>query len=70
MKNKSSLPRNPVAKFMHKANNYACFHEEKRDKILLELAEKEGEEVLLAYLDSYDGECLNDIGCSNLTVEE
>lgn len=63
--------KSPVAKFMHKANNYACFHEAKRDKILLELAEKEGEEALLTYLDSYDdGECLDDIGCSNLTVED
>ena len=66
----TGLVKNPVAKFMHKANNYACFHEAKRDKILLALAEKEGEEALLAYLDSYDGECLDDVGCSNLTVED
>ena len=71
MKNKASSPRNPVAKFMHKANNYACFHGAKRDKILLELAEKEGEEALLTYLDYYgEGECLNDVGCSNLRVED
>ncbi len=63
--------RSPVAKFMHKANNYACFHEGKRDKILLALAEKGGEESLLLYLDSYDEDkCLNDVGCSNLTVED
>lgn len=64
--------KNPVAKFMHKANNYACFHEGKRDKILLTLSEKEGEESLLLYLDSYDEDnrCLNDVGCSNLTVED
>lgn len=68
---KASLPRNPVAKFMHKANNYGCFHEEKRDKILLALSEKEGEEVLLTYLDCYyGGECLNDVGCSSITVED
>lgn len=60
-----------VAKFMCKANNYACFHEGKRDKILLTLAEKEGEEALLLYLDSYDEDkCLNDVGCSNLTGED
>ena len=70
MKSQVRLPRNPVAKFMHKANNYACFHEAKRDKILLELAEKEGEEALLLYLDSYEDKCLNDVGCSNLTVED
>ena len=64
--------RSPVAKFMHKANNYACFHEEKRDKILLELAEKEGEEALLLYQEFCNNEdkCLNDVGCSNLTVED
>ena len=70
MKQITTLPRNPVAKFMCKANNYACFHEAKRDKILLELAEKEGEEVLLTYLDSYDeGECLNDVGCSSISID-
>ena len=70
MKNKASLPRSPVAKFMHKANNYACFHEGKRDKILLTLSEKEGEEALLTYLDYYEDKCLNDIGCSSITVED
>ena len=70
MKSKVSLHRNPVVKFMHKANNYACFHEEKRDKILLELTEREGEEVLLTYLDYYgEGECLNDIGCSSISID-
>lgn len=63
--------KSPVAKFMHKANSYACFHEAKRDKILLELAEKEGEEALLTYLDSYDEDkCLNDIGCSSISISE
>ena len=66
--NKASLPRNPVAKFMHKANNYGCFHEEKRDKILLAMAEKEGEEALLLYLDSYEDRCLNDVGCSSVSI--
>ena len=65
-----NLPRNTVAKFMHKANNYACFHEAKRDKILLELSEKEGEEALLTYLGSYDGECLNDVGCSGIYISD
>ena len=70
MKNKASLHRNPVAKFMHKANNYACFHEGKRDKILLALAEKEGEEALLTYLDYCDdGECLDDVGCSSISID-
>lgn len=65
------MKANYVAKNLHKANNYACFHEAKRDKILLELADKEGEEALLTYLDYYyEGEYLNDIGCSNLTVED
>lgn len=64
--------KNPIAKFMNKANNYDCFHEERRDKILIELTEKEGEEALLTYLDCCDDEdkCLNDVGCSNLTVED
>lgn len=58
--------RSPVAKFIYKANNYACFHEGKRDKILLAIAEKEGEEALLLFLDSCDeGKCLNDVGCSS-----
>lgn len=66
------LPRNPVAKFMHKANNYGCFHEEKRDKILLEMAEKEGEESLLLYQEFYNDEdkCLNDVGCSSISVDD
>lgn len=66
----TGLVKNPVAKFMHKTNNYACFHEAKRDKILLELAEKEGEEALLPYLDCYyDGTCLNDVGCSSISID-
>lgn len=69
MKQMTTLPRNPVAKFMYKANNYVCFHEAKRDKILLELAENEGEDALLAYLDSCYGECLNDIGCSSISID-
>lgn len=70
MKNKASLSRNPVAKSMPRTNNYGCFHEEKRDKIILELVDKEGEEALLSYLESHsdNGMCLNDIGCSGIYI--
>lgn len=63
---------NYVSKNLHKANNRNCFHEEKRDKLLSDVANKELDESVFNELESLvnDGFSLDDVGCSNLNVED
>ena len=63
---------NYVSKNLHKANNRGCFHEEKRDKLLSDTLDREREESLIYELESQgnDGFSLDDVSCSNLTVED
>ena len=41
-----------VSKNLHKANSRGCFHEEKRDKLLSNTLDREGEESLILYEES------------------
>ena len=61
---------NLPAKHMHKANNRGCFHEEKRDKLLSNVVNKELDESLFNGLESQGNDGFGDIGCSTLNVED
>ena len=63
---------NYVSKNLHKANNRGCFHEEKRDKLLSDAANKELDESVFYALESLGngGFSLGDIGCNSINVED
>ena len=70
--NKASLPRNPVAKFMHKANNRYAVHENKRESLLADAMDKELDETAFIGLkcqgnDDFD---LSDIGTSSIYISD
>ncbi len=63
---------NLTAKHLYKANNRNCFHEEKRDKLLSDVANKELDESVFNELESLGNESfsLGDIGCCSVSISD
>lgn len=70
--NKASLPRNYVAKHLHRANNRSCFHENKRESLLADAMDKELDETTFIGLECQgnDENVLDDIGCSGISISD
>ena len=72
MKSQASSSRNPVAKFMHKANNRYAVHENKRESLLANAMDKELDETAFIGLEYQGNEdnVLTDVGCSGISISD